>query len=61
LQVTIAADGKVLSVSPLPWPGPAAVAEALVESLRGWTFLPAERAGEAIASRAEVAIEFDAR
>jgi hypothetical protein len=61
LQVTIAADGSVMRVSPLPWPGPKWVAEALADSVRAWTFQAAERAGTAIAARLEVTIEFDAR
>ena len=61
LQVTVAADGAVTGVTTLPWPGPAWVADSLSKAVRGWTFLPAERDGAAIASRVEVAIEFDAR
>jgi len=61
LQITIAADGRVVRVSPLPWPGPREVAEALAGAVRDWAFLPAELAGEAIATRLELTIEFDAR
>jgi hypothetical protein len=61
LQVTIAGDGSVVGVTALPWPGPAWIAASLTKAVRGWTFLPAERAGAAVTSRVEVAIEFDAR